>query len=204
MTSLSVAASTGFLTSIALILAIGAQNAFVLRQGLLQSHVFWVCLICAVSDALLISAGVAGFGVVVNQYPSLPRIMSLAGGAFLIFYGITRFIAAYKGNHLTVSSTKTAALAPTVGLCLALTWLNPHVYLDTLGLVGAVSTQFIEMPPKFAFGIGAILASFVFFFSLGYGARHLAPLMKTPLTWRILDVLIGLLMWILAYWLLIG
>ena len=204
MTSLSVAASTGFLTSIALILTIGAQNAFVLRQGLLRSHVFWVCLICAVSDALLISAGVAGFGVVVNQYPSLPRIMSLAGGAFLIFYGLTRFIAAYKGNHQTVSSTKTTALAPTIGLCLALTWLNPHVYLDTLGLVGAVSTQFIELPQKFAFGFGAILASFVFFFSLGYGARFLAPLMQTRLTWRILDVLIGLLMWLLAYWLLIG
>lgn len=203
MTSLSVAASTGFLTSIALILAIGAQNAFVLRQGLLRSHVFWVCLICAVTDALLISAGVAGFGLVVSQYPSLPRIMSLAGGGFLIFYGLTRFIAAYKGIHQTVSSTKTAALAPTIGLCLALTWLNPHVYLDTLGLIGAVSTQFIELPQKFAFGIGAILASFVFFFSLGYGARYLAPLMKTPLTWRILDVLIGLLMWILAYWLLI-
>lgn len=202
MTSLSLAASTGFLTSIALILAIGAQNAFVLRQGLLRSHVFWVCLICAVSDALLITAGVAGFGVIVSQYPSLPKVMTIAGAAFLIFYGLTRFVAAYRGNHQSVSSAKTAALVPTIGLCLALTWLNPHVYLDTLGLVGAVSTQFIEPPQKIAFGIGAITASFVFFFSLGYGARFLAPLMQAPVTWRILDVLIGLLMWVLAYWLL--
>ena len=202
MTSLSVAASTGFFTSIALILAIGAQNAFVLKQGIIRSHIFWVCLICAVSDALLISAGVFGFGVIVEQYPSLPRYMTLGGAAFLVFYGLTRFLAAYAGSKQTVTSSKSTAFLPTIVVCLALTWLNPHVYLDTLGLIGAVSTQYLEAGQKIAFGIGAVFASFVFFFSLGYGARFLAPIMQTENTWRILDVLVGLLMWFLAYGLL--
>jgi L-lysine exporter family protein LysE/ArgO len=202
MTPLAAASTTGFLTSFALILAIGAQNAFVLKQGIMRSHVFWVCLTCAVSDALLITAGVVGFGIVVTQYPSLPGIMSLGGAAFLTFYGLTRFIAAYKGGDQMTLSSKPAPLGATILICLSLTWLNPHVYLDTLGLVGAVSTQFTDQAQKIAFGIGAVAASFVFFFSLGYGARFLAPIMQTPRTWQILDVLIGLLMWYLAYGLL--
>lgn len=202
MTPLVAAATTGFLTSFALILAIGAQNAFVLKQGILRSHVFWVCLTCAVSDALLISAGIAGFGLVVTQFPSLPRIMSLGGAAFLAVYGLTRFIAAYKGGDQMALTAKTAPLGATILICLSLTWLNPHVYLDTLGLVGAVSTQFVELSQKVAFGIGAVAASFVFFFGLGYGARFLAPFMQTPRTWQILDVMIGLLMWYLAFGLL--
>lgn len=201
-TSLIAAATTGFLTSFALILAIGAQNAFVLKQGIMRSHVFWVCLVCAVSDAFLITVGVAGFGLIVTQYPTLPTVMSIGGAAFLIFYGLNRFIAAYKGGEQSALSTNPVALGPTILICLALTWLNPHVYLDTLGLVGAVSTQFVEQAQKVAFGIGAVSASFVFFFSLGYGARFLAPIMQTPRTWQILDTLIGLLMWYLAYGLL--
>ena len=202
MTPIMSAATTGFLTSFALILAIGAQNAFVLKQGIMRSHVFWVCLTCAASDALLITAGVAGFGVIVTQFPSLPRIMSLGGAAFLIFYGLTRFIATYKGSDQMALSSKPATLRNTLMICLALTWLNPHVYLDTLGLIGAVSTQFTNVAQKVAFGIGAVVASFVFFFVLGYGARYLAPIMQTTRTWQILDVLIGLLMWYLAFGLL--
>ncbi len=202
MSPLVTAATTGFLTSFVLILAIGAQNAFVLKQGIARSHVFWVCLTCAVSDALLISVGVAGFGLVIAQFPSLPKIMSLGGAAFLTVYGLTRFVAAYKGGDHMALSAKTAPLGATILICLSLTWLNPHVYLDTLGLVGAVSTQFIELPQKVAFGIGAVAASFVFFFGLGYGARFLAPFMQTPRTWQILDVMIGLLMWYLAFGLL--
>lgn len=128
--------------------------------------------------------------------------MSLGGAAFLTFYGLTRFIAAYKGGHQIALTSKPVPLGATILICLALTWLNPHVYLDTLGLVGAVSTQFTEQAQKVAFGIGAVAASFVFFFSLGYGARFLAPIMQTPRTWQILDALIGLLMWYLAYGLL--
>jgi len=202
MMPIAAAATTGFLTSFALILAIGAQNAFVLKQGIMRSHIFWVCLTCAVSDALLISAGVAGFGIAVLQYPSLPRIMSLGGAAFLIFYGLTRFVAAYKGGDQMALSSKPTPIGATILICMALTWLNPHVYLDTLGLVGAISTQFTGQDQKVAFGGGAVDASFVFFFSLGYGARFLAPFMQTPRTWQILDVLIGLLMWFLAYGLL--
>jgi len=202
MSPLVAAASTGFLTSFALILAIGAQNAFVLKQGIMRSNVFWVSMTCAVSDALLISAGIAGFGLFVSQFPSLPRVLSLGGAAFLAVYGLTRFFAAYKGGDQMVLSAKSAPLGSTILICLSLTWLNPHVYLDTLGLVGAVSTQFTGLLQKIAFGIGAITASFVFFFALGYGARFLAPIMQTPRTWQILDVLIGLLMWFLAYGLL--
>lgn len=128
--------------------------------------------------------------------------MSLGGAAFLILYGLTRFVAAYKGSNQLVLSSKPAALGSTILICLALTWLNPHVYLDTLGLIGAVSMQFTQHAQKVAFGVGAVAASFVFFFALGYGARFLAPVMQTPRTWQILDVLIGLLMWYLAYGLL--
>lgn len=198
------AASTGFLTGFALILAIGAQNAFVLKQGILRSHVFWVALTCATSDALLIAAGVAGFGAVIETFPSLPRFMSMAGAAFLIFYGAMKFWAAYRGGEVQALSGKTTALMPTILTCLALTWLNPHVYLDTLGLIGAISTQFPGTTGKLSFGFGAITSSFVFFFGLAYGARFLAPIMQTPRTWQILDVLIGMLMWFLAYGLLSG
>ncbi len=196
------AATTGFLTAFVLILAIGAQNAFVLKQGIMRSHIFWVCLICATSDALLITAGVAGFGVIVELYPALPRWMAIFGAAFLFFYALSRFWAAFKGNGGQSAAGQSAGLWPTLLTCLALTWLNPHVYLDTLGLIGAVSTQFVDLNQKLAFGAGAILSSFVFFFGLGYGARMLAPIMTTPKTWRILDLLIGLLMLYLAYGLL--
>lgn len=192
------AATTGFLTAFTLILAIGAQNAFVLRQGLIREHVFWLCLLCAVSDAVLIAAGMLGFGVVVTLYPALPNIMAIGGAAFLFFYGVTRFLAAYKGEYAMVLNGKSAGLWVTLATGAALTWLNPHVYLDTLGLIGAISTKFAEPSVKLAFGVGATTASFVFFFSLGYGARLLAPIMQSPRAWQILDTLIGITMWILA------
>ncbi len=199
---MSAAFGTGFATAFALILAIGAQNAFVLRMGILRTHVFWVCLICALSDAILIIAGVAGFGKLVEAAPSLPLIMRIAGGTFLIIYGGLRFWAAWRGDQNLELSGSAASLRNTVLICLALTWLNPHVYLDTLGLIGAVSTQFTVPEQKLVFGIGAVLASFTFFFSLGYGARFLAPIMKTKRTWQILDVAIGIVMWLLAFGLL--
>lgn len=189
--------STGFVTGFSLILAIGAQNAFVLRQGLLRAHVFWLCLLCAVSDALLITAGVLGFGYIVEQFPALPRIMALGGAAFLTIYGLTRLWTAWRGDYAMVLEGKSAGLWPTLAIAFAFTWANPHVYLDTLGLVGAISTQFLG-PAKLAFGLGATLASFVFFFGLGYGARLLAPILQSARAWRILDVLIGVVMLILA------
>lgn len=192
------AAATGFVTAFSLILAIGAQNAFVLRQGLKRAHVFWLCLLCAVSDAILITAGVVGFGALVAIYPLFPIIMAWAGAAFLVVYGWLRFRAAYRGEYKLELAGKSAGLWATLATGAAFTWLNPHVYLDTLGLVGAVSTRFSDTPDRWAFGIGAVSASFVFFFSLGYGARLLAPVMSSARAWRVLDFLIGATMWLLA------
>lgn len=194
----------GFTTAFALILAIGAQNAFVIRQGLARAHVFWLCLFCAVSDAVLIAAGVAGFGYVVTLYPSLPRVMALAGAAFLFVYGALRFLAAYRGSYEMQLSGQSAGLGATLATAAAFTWLNPHVYLDTLALIGAVSTDFAPGAERLAFGAGAITSSFVFFFGLGYGARLLAPIMQSARAWRGLDIIIGVVMWALAAKLLIS
>jgi L-lysine exporter family protein LysE/ArgO len=164
----------------------------------LRAHVFWLCLLCAASDAVLIAAGVAGFGIVTAQLPWLPRIMSIGGGLFLLVYGALRLRAAWLGDYKLVLAGQSAGLWATLATAAAFTWLNPHVYLDTLGLVGAVSTQFPVPVEKLAYGIGATSASFVFFFGLGYGARLLAPAMQSARSWRILDVIIGVVMWVLA------
>jgi L-lysine exporter family protein LysE/ArgO len=189
--------ATGFATGFSLILAIGAQNAFVLRQGLLRAHVLPLCLLCALSDAILIAAGVAGFGALAKALPWFPRAMALAGAAFLLAYGAMRMMAAVRGDYAMTLAGKSAPLGATLAMGAAFTWLNPHVYLDTLGLVGAVSTQFAGAD-KLAFGAGAVTASFVFFFSLGYGARLLAPVMASATAWRRLDAAIALVMWALA------
>ncbi len=193
-----IAGVTGFATGFALILAIGAQNAFVLRQGLARQHVFWLCLLCATSDALLITAGVLGFGYLVTLYPAFPQIMAWGGAAFLTVYGALRFWAAYRGDYAMQVAGTSHSLWKVLATGAAFTWLNPHVYLDTLGLVGAVSTQFTDASLKAAFGVGAVIASFTFFFSLGYGARLLTPIMQSAAAWRRLDVLIGIVMWALA------
>ena len=190
-------AITGFAAAFTLILAIGAQNAFVLRQGLMRQHVFWLCLFCAMSDAILIAAGVAGFGALVTLYPGFPRLMALAGAAFLVVYGALRFRAAVVGDDAMVLAGRSAGLWPTIATAAAFTWLNPHVYLDTLGLIGAISTQF-SGPARLSFALGAMSSSFVFFFGLGYGARLLAPMMQSARAWRILDFGIGATMWALA------
>lgn len=195
-----VAGAAGFATGFSLILAIGAQNAFILRQGLAKAHVFALCLFCAISDAILITAGVAGFGAMVERFPRLPDVMAWGGAAFLFFYGASRFYAAFKGDYKMQLDGKTLGLGATLATAAAFTWLNPHVYLDTLGLIGAVSTDF-ENERKWAFGIGAVTSSFVFFFGLGYGARLLAPIMTSARSWRVLDVIIGAVMWILALYL---
>ena len=192
------AALTGFATAFALILAIGAQNAFVLRQGLLREHVFPLCLLCAASDAVLIAAGVAGFGAIVTLWPAFPTVMGLAGAAFLFAYGITRFRAALKGDYAMTLAGQSGTLSTTLVTGAAFTWLNPHVYLDTLGLIGAVSTTVEAGGPRLAFALGAITSSFVFFFSLGYGARLLAPVMTSARAWARLDIGIGVVMWALA------
>ncbi|WP_299561290.1 LysE/ArgO family amino acid transporter [uncultured Sulfitobacter sp.] len=186
----------GFLLSLSLILAIGAQNAFVLRQGVRREHVFWVCLTCAASDALLISAGVAGFGTLAEAVPWLETVMRYGGAAFLLVYGTQNALSAWRGGAvMDPAGAPARSLHKTLLTLLALTWLNPHVYLDTLVLIGSISAQY---PDRLLFGIGAVTASFVFFFALGYGARLLQPVFARPVSWRILDGIIALIMWAIA------
>ncbi len=192
------AAGFGFATGFSLILAIGAQNAFVLRQGLLKAHVFWLCLLCALCDAILIAAGVLGFSGLVTILPWFPTAMALAGAAFLLVYGWTRFAAARKGDYDMTIAGQSGSLKATLLTGAAFTWLNPHVYLDTVALMGGISTTFETSQLKAAFAGGGMAASFVFFFSLGYGARFLAPIMQSAQAWRRLDILIGAVMWALA------
>ena len=198
------AASTGFFTAFSLILAIGAQNAFVLRQGLLGRHLFAVALTCALSDAVLITAGVSGFGALVALVPSLPLVMRYAGAAFLLGYGALRFLAAWRGESHLEAAKPAASKRATILTCLMLTWFNPHVYLDTLGLLGAVSTQYEGFALKATFAIFATLASFTFFFSLAYGAKFMQSFMQSNRAWQVMDVGIGALMWLLAAGLILG
>lgn len=193
----------GFLTSLSLIAAIGAQNAFVLRQGLRREHVLPVVLICATSDALLITAGVAGFGTLSALAPWITSAMLYAGAAFLLVYGALRFRAALRGGEaLRPAPDQRTPLIVTLTTCLVLTWANPHVYLDTVVLLGAISAQYA--PHGLSFGSGAALGSLVFFGTLGFGARLLAPLFANPKAWVVLEVIVGLTMWAIALALILG
>ncbi len=195
------AAVAGFALGFSLILAIGAQNAFVLRQGLRREHVLAVVLVCALSDAVLVAAGVAGFGALAEAVPGLERVMRYGGAAFLLVYGARAFFAAWRGGEVLEAGPGAGGRARAVLTCLALTWLNPHVYLDTVVLLGSVSAQYEN---RLGFGAGAVGASFVFFFCLGFGARLLAPFFRRPLSWRVLDALVGAVMWTIAAGLLLG
>ena len=180
-----------------LIVAIGAQNAFVLRQGIRQSHVLAVCLPCALSGAVLMTAGILGFGALAEAAPWLRPVMTWGGARFLFIYGAMAFWSAWSGkNALKADNGAEAGLWATVAVCLALTWGNPHVYLDTLVLLGSIAAG--HEGSRLAFGVGAISASFVFFFTLGYGARFLAPFFARPGAWRLLDFGVGVLMWTIA------
>ncbi|MDM9619945.1 LysE/ArgO family amino acid transporter [Rhizobium sp. S96] len=191
------AALSGFFLGASLIIAIGAQNAFILRQGLLRSHVFVLCLICALSDAVLIAAGVAGLGTLVSRSPILLSVASLGGMLFLGAYAVLAFRRALHPGALQTGTPKAVGLKAAVATCLAFTFLNPHVYLDTVVLVGSLSAGY-EGAGRLAFGAGAALASFIWFFGLGYGARLLQPVFAKPAAWRVLDVFIGIVMALLA------
>nr|WP_312159791.1 LysE/ArgO family amino acid transporter [Acinetobacter sp.] len=187
----------GFAMGLSLILPIGAQNAFVLKQGLKQQYVFAICLCCALSDAILIAAGVLGFSELVLLHPDWLNIAKFFGATFLFIYGTQHFYQAWKSEQrLEASQNHVPSLRKVVLICLGLTWLNPHVYLDTVVLLGSISTQYPNTQLYFA--LGAITASFLFFFSLGYAARLLQPMFQRPQAWKILDVLIGCVMWSIA------
>jgi L-lysine exporter family protein LysE/ArgO len=189
---------TGLLMGLSLIVAIGAQNAFVLRYGLRGEHVLAICLTCAVSDALLILLGVFSFGTIAVWLPWLDPVMRYGGAAFLIWYGANSLRSALQSTEaLDISgSGRTPALMPTLLACLAITWLNPHVWLDTVVLLGTISTGFAGAEAVFA--AGAITGSFLFFFALGYGARWLRPFFAKPAAWRVLEAVIAFVMWAIA------
>lgn len=193
----------GFGVSLSLILAIGAQNAFVLKQGLQRSHVGLVVTICAVTDALLIGVGVVSIGWMTSEASWMTNVLLYGGAAFLIFYGGKSFHSAWTGSGAlqaageVVQSWQSAALT-----CVAVTWLNPHMYLDTVVLVGSVSAQYPDA--KGVFWLGAAVASASFFVTLGYGARWLAPVFATRRAWMALDVFVGCVMWAIALKLLLS
>jgi L-lysine exporter family protein LysE/ArgO len=184
-------ALAGFAASTVLIVAIGAQNAFVLRQGLRREHVLAVVAVCALSDLVLILAGIGGLGAVVTARPDAVTMMRWIGGAFLITYAIMAARRAWRPTRLTPAERSPATLGATVLTGLALTYLNPHVYLDTVLLLGSVAQRH---PHRWLFGLGAAMASLVWFTALAAGAHRLAPLLARPAAWRVLDGLIALIM----------
>lgn len=184
-------------------MAIGAQNAFVLRQGLRGQHVLAVVTVCAVSDMVLIAAGVGGLGVVVQSAPVVLTVIRYLGAAFLIGYGLLAARRVRTSSTLSAESTgTTVALGATVLTCLALTWLNPHVYLDTVLLLGSFANTYTS-PDRWFLGAGAMAASILWFTALGYGARKLGPLFARPIAWRVLDSVIAAVMFGLALGLLL-
>lgn len=192
----------GFALSAGLIIAIGAQNVLVLTEGLKRRYVFTVATMGSLSDALLIAAGAAGFGTVVAQSAALRMSAGWGGALFLFVYGAMAFRRALRPATLDADATAREAVGSKVWrrvvlTMLAVTFLNPHVYLDTVLLLGAVAGQY-SAADRSTFTFGAIAASGVWFYTLGYGARWVAPLFASPSAWRILDVLVGMTMWSIA------
>ena len=190
---------SGFLTSLALIVPIGAQNAFVLKLGLMRQHVLLIALLCGFMDAALILLGVTFAGATFGQYGWALLAVKYIGVAFLVVYGFRSFLTAYRHTKAMAESplNQRIPLKTAVTTALGFTLLNPHVYLDTVLLIGGISVQF--KPYQYDYAAGAITASCIWFLSLGFGARLLRPLFAKARTWMILEVLIGVLMWNIAY-----
>ena len=187
----------GFLLGGGLIVAIGAQNAFILRQGLMRSHVFILCLVAACIDATLIALGVGGFGTFVQSNAELLFWVTIGGIVFLAVYGMMALLRALRPSVLIAADEQQTDLKSALATLLAFTILNPHVYLDTVVLVGGISGQYAGFD-RLSFAFGAMMASFVWFFALGYGARWLTPLFAKPVAWRVLDGIIAVIMFALA------
>ena len=193
----------GFATGLALIVAIGSQNAFVLRQGILRSHVPAIVAFCALSDALLIVAGIGGAGVVLRGNDTLMAVARYGGGAFLASYGLLAARRAWVGGNMQPQANSVLPMGAALAACFAFTFLNPHVYLDTVVLLGAVANQRGELG-RWVFGAGACVASVCWFSALGFGARLLGPVFEKKDAWRVLDSTIALVMLALAGTLLLG
>jgi len=189
----------GFIVTISLIVAIGAQNAYVLKLGLLKQYVLLAVSLCILFDFILISAGVFGLGFFIQGNQFLINIIAIVGIVFLCMYAILSFKSAFKNESLQIDGVvKTNPLKQVISLILVFTFLNPHTYLDTVLLIGGIGAN-IENEFKIYFLLGAVSASAIWFFSLGFGARFLIPLFKKPITWKILDISIGFLMLFIAY-----
>jgi L-lysine exporter family protein LysE/ArgO len=193
----------GLATGLALIVAIGSQNAFVLRCGIRREHVLPIVLFCAASDALLIAAGVGGAGALLRGNALLMDITRYGGALFLASYGLLAARRAWVGGHLHVEAKSSGSLGAALAACFAFTFLNPHVYLDAVVLLGSIANQRGEAG-RWVFGAGAMCASLLWFSALGFGARLLAPWFEKALAWRILDSLIAMVMLTLAISLLLG
>lgn len=193
----------GFVTSVGLIVAIGAQNAYVLRQGIRREYVAAVVIVCAVADMLLISAGIAGLGAPLRDYPGAVEVARYAGSAFLLTYGVLAARRAMRGDVLVVEDGARTSLRVVVLTCLAFTFLNPHVYIDTVLLLGSIANQY-GGGRQWSFGAGAIAGSLSWFIALGCGARVLSPLFAKPVAWRVLDGGIATIMVALGGWLAVG
>ena len=191
---------TGFFLGLSLIVAIGAQNTFVLRQGIIGQHIFFVALFCALSDALLIIIGIAGISFLLNNFISqISNVLFGFSALWITGYGVLRLRAAFKTDELIkIEASTSKKILPTILIAAVLTFANPHVYLDTMILIGSISQQFSGYN-KISYALGACLASFIFFFSLSYGAKFLAPLMERPYSWRVLDSIIALIMFTIAF-----
>lgn len=187
----------GFAISISLIFALGPQNVFVLRQGLMKSHVLVSCLVCSISDALLIAAGVLGVGLFLSEIDGVEIWVSIFAALFLIFYGFLRIKSSLNPVGMEIEEKEEESRGKTVLTALAFTYLNPHVYVDTLLLIGGASSRYMGNE-KLAFGIGAATASFVFFFSLGYGAKLMSPVLNNPSSWKVIDLVIATIMFAIA------
>lgn len=189
----------GFGLGASLIIAIGAQNAFVLRQGLKRQHTFVIASLCSLCDAALILLGVGGLGAIITALPILSIVATWGGAAFLLFYGFRSFRAAMHSEIMNTEAgvQHAARLRDTVAAVLAFSLLNPHAFLDTVVLIGSIGAHY-PSTQRFIFALGAMLASFTWFFSLAYGAAWLAPLFRHPLSWKILDFIVGCVMWGIA------
>ncbi|MEP5760058.1 MAG: LysE/ArgO family amino acid transporter [Litoreibacter sp.] len=188
---------SGFALSLSFIVAIGAQNALVLRQGIRREHVLLVVLACSISEVILVFMGVAGFGVLSEAAPWFSDVMRYGGAVFLIAYGANAIRSALNGTGALEAGTQgEASWQSVLAAILGVTWLNPHAILDTVVLIGSISMQYGA--DRYVFGAGTVVASVLFFFALGYGARFLAPIFARPRAWQILDGLVGITMWVIA------
>ncbi|MDB4002607.1 LysE/ArgO family amino acid transporter [Oceanospirillaceae bacterium] len=188
----------GLALSAGLIIAIGAQNAFLLNRALRDQHQYAIALFCSLTDASLICLGIFGMGALVQAQPDLLLWISCAGAVFLFIYGALAFKSAVSGHTINIEdSSSEYSLTKAITVAASVSLLNPHCYLDTMVLVGGISSQYVGSE-KLWFGLGAVSASFMWFFSLAWGAKWLMPLFKNPSAWRVLDGLIGIMMWSIA------